>query len=392
MRNVLFVLEPIGTGKAWRCLAIAEQLKRLFPALEPHFLTGPAAAALLRGATSFPVESTLAPVLPPGEAVAAAAVDAELAARRLAPGHAREALRAARAIQAELVVVDGLFAAPPVLARGGFEVAFLADHLLDAPVETGLPRRAAAALLRRSVVASAKLRFFVGEPGYLASPELRVWSRRFFRYTGPISGLARLNRSECATLRDDLGLASGKLLVIAAGSAFAAPAFSAAIAAADSLARPPRDGLTIRLFSGPELAVDDARTAPAADLCRYLAIADAAIVAGGLSLLSECAGLRVPTLALPLPGHPREQRQTDFHVHRFGLRRLAGPAAPESIAACLRDLLADPDSHRPHDAPDPEEQRRNADFVADLLAEALGRRRPRAAEREAADPIDGSRP
>lgn len=36
MRNVLFVTEPLGTGKAWRSLAIAEQLHALFPVVAPH--------------------------------------------------------------------------------------------------------------------------------------------------------------------------------------------------------------------------------------------------------------------------------------------------------------------------------------------------------------------
>jgi hypothetical protein len=394
VRNVLFVLEPLGTGKAWRALAIAEQLKLLFPAIEPHFLAGPAAATLLRSQTKQPVEDTLAAVLPPRDSLTAeAAASGELAraaaraSRRLAPAHAREALRVARAIQAELVVVDGLFGTPPLLARAGFPVAFLCDHLLDASPERGVARRAADSMARRSLVASSRLRFFVGEPSYLASPELRVWSRRFFRYTGPIAGLARLNHGECATLRDELGLGRKQLLVIAAGSGFAAPAFEAAIAAADLLARERAEAalrerasrssnLVIKLFGGPELAVDDERTGKLDELCRWLAIADAAIVPGGLSLLSEAAGLGVPTLALPLPGHPLEQRQTDYFVNRFGVRRVDGPATPDAIAAALRKLLAKDASARPHDAPGPDEQRRNADFVADLLAEALGRKRP----------------
>src|SRR5262245_42647237 len=68
MRNVLFVLEPLGTGKAWRTLAIAEQLKLLFPAIEPRFLAGPAAATLLRGAGLLHVDDTLSPILPPRDA------------------------------------------------------------------------------------------------------------------------------------------------------------------------------------------------------------------------------------------------------------------------------------------------------------------------------------
>src|SRR5688572_11183300 len=206
MRNVLFVLEPLGTGKAWRALAIAEQLKLLFPAIEPHFLAGPAAAALLRAGGRFPVEQSLAPVLPPKDLLTPqASADGSLAralaraSRRLAPAHARESVRVAKAIGAQLVVVDGLFAAPPRLARAGFDVVFLTDHLLDAPIESSLVQRSAARMLRQSVVASSKLRFFLGEPSYLASPELRVWSRRFFRYTGPIAGLARLRVRECAT-------------------------------------------------------------------------------------------------------------------------------------------------------------------------------------------------
>jgi hypothetical protein len=85
------------------------------------------------------------------------------------------------------VIVDGSSRAPPLLRRGRFDVAFITDHFQDAlPIRArcGAPRptccgapssRLAPALLRRRA-------------GYLASPELRVWSRRYFRYTGPISG------------------------------------------------------------------------------------------------------------------------------------------------------------------------------------------------------------
>jgi len=385
MRNVLFVLEPLGTGKAWRELAIAEQLRALFPAVTPHFLANPAAAALLRASGDFPVEDTLAPILPDAASVARGddgtlARARAAARRRLAPVHAREALRAARALRAELVVVDGLFSAPPVLKRAGFDVAFVTDHLRDAEADGRGVRRAGAALLRRAVVATTSLRFFVGEPSYLASPELRVWSRRWFRYTGPISALARLNVRECATLRDDLGLGRKKLVVVAGGSAFAAPSLTNALAGAQDLASA-REDVVVRAFLGPELALDGAEargrtlSPPLHDLPRHLAIADACVVGGGVSLLSECAGLRVPTLALPLQGDPLLRRHLDYFAHRFGIETVEAPTA-ESVASRLDELLAHPEAHRPHDAPDAEAQRRNADFVADLLAERLGRRRP----------------
>jgi UDP:flavonoid glycosyltransferase YjiC (YdhE family) len=382
LRNVLFVLEPLGTGKVGRSLAIAEQLQTLFPAISPHFLAAPSSAALLRAATTqFPVDDSLTPVQPPRGAPLALARAKE--SRRLGPRHAQQALRAAKAIGAEMVVVDGLFSAPPLLRRAKLDVVFLCDHLLDATPGRGLAAltwRAAASLLRRSVVASTSLRFFVGEPSHLASPELRVWSRRYFRYCGPISGLARLDVRDAATLRDDLGLTRKKLVVVAAGSAFDAALFEEAIAAADLVARERSDGIQrsdviFKLFGGPELSVDDARVGPAHEFTRWLAIADAAVVPAGLSLLSECAGARVPTLALPLAGDPLAQRRADHFEQRFGVRQLAGANAA-SIAAELRALLERPDAHRPHDFPGPEQQKRNADYVADLIAERLGRRRP----------------
>lgn len=380
MRNVLFVLEPLGTGKVGRALAIAEQLQTLFPAISPHFLAAPSSAKLLQAATSFPVDASLTPVTPSRPMANES--------RRLGPRHAQETLRAAKAIGAELVVVDGIFAAPPTLRRSRFDVAFLCDHFMDAVPDAGLAwRAAAAALLRRSVVASTSLRFFVGEPSHLASPELRVWSRRWFRYTGPIAGLARLDVRACATLRDDLGLTRKKLVVVAAGSAFDAAIFERALAAADLVARERSDtrgrsdeknrgDVVVKLFGGPELDVDDARVGPSDEFARWLAIADAAIVPAGLSLLSECAGLRVPTLAIPLSDDPLAKRRADYFEHRFGVRQLVADSTPESIATQLRELLARPDANRPHDAPGAEQQKRNADFVADLLAERLGRRRP----------------
>lgn len=393
MRNVLFVLEPLGTGAAWRTLAIAEQLHALFPAIAPHFLAGPAAAQLLRTAGRFPVDDSLTAIAPAAAELADSRRDGTLAraaerdARRLAPRHAHAALKAARALSAELVVVDNLYAAVPVLRRSRFEVALLVDHLLDAPADDGLLRRITARLVRRAVVASARLRFFVGDPSLLESPELRVWSRRYFRYSGPISGAARVNVRRCATLRDELGLGRRRLVVVAAGSAYAAPRFEAALQAA-ALVAAERGDVVLKPFPGPELVLDAdhaALSSPPEQLCEWLAIADAAIACGGQSLLAECAGLRIPTLALPLPGHPRSARTVDWFAGRHGVRRL--PTVPgersheaqvAAIADALRELLRKPDAHRPHDAADPDEQRRNAAWLADLLAEQLGRRRPAA--------------
>src|SRR6185436_9661965 len=127
--------------------------------------------------------------------------------------------------------------------------------------------------------------------------------------------------------------------------------------------------IVVKLFPGPELTVDDPRVAPAVELPRWLAIADLAVIPGGLSLLSECAGLGVPTLALPLAGHPLQQRQTDYFAERFGVRRLVAELGPEivigptveQLARQLGEMLTHPELHRPHDAPDAEAQRRNAD-------------------------------
>jgi UDP:flavonoid glycosyltransferase YjiC (YdhE family) len=389
MRNVLFVLEPLGTGSAWRSLALAEQLHSLFPAIAPHFLAGPAAAQLLRAAGSFPVTEGLAAVVPdagtlergdqPGELARAA----ERASRRLAPRHAHAALAAARALSAELVVVDGLLAAVPVLRRGRFDVALLTDDLLCEPTDRGAARSLAARLVRRAVVASARLRFLYGEPSQIAAPEMRVWSRRFFRFTGAISGAARVSVRRCATLRDDLGLGARKLVVVAAGSAFAVRRFEAAVQAATELAAA-RGDLVLNLFPGPELALDRTTSHDAlapADLCERIAIADAVIACGGRSLLSECAALRVPTLALPVPGHLRQAATVDWFAGRHGIRRLPPAARTRdeevaAIMAALDELLRHPDRHRPQEFADPDEQRRNAAWLADLLAEHLGRRRP----------------
>ena len=111
------------------------------------------------------------------------------------------------------------------------------------------------------------------------------------------------------------------------------------------------------------------------ELSRYLALSDACVVPASWTTLSEASGLGIPTLGLAASGDPHQQSAAAYYRNRHGVTTLDPESpTPEKVAGALRELLA-PNAPRPH-APDEKHQRRNAEIVADLIAEHLGRRRP----------------
>jgi hypothetical protein len=386
MRSVLFVVDSMGTGKVYRTLAIAEILHKLYPAIRIRFLTGGTAAELLEAADRFPVDArlTTAPPITIGDP-SSAENDAGAVLRlrrRLGPMQARNIVAVAREVGAERVIVDGLFHAPPKLRSAGIPVTFLTDQLLEAEAARGTLPRVQAGLLRRAVVGSSDQRFFLGEPSYLGTPELRVWARRYFRFAGPISGLARLHRKECASLRDDLGIRTPRLLVVSGGGLTTCPEpLGAALESSQELLERRRDWSVLFVagsaFEAPARADRLLTRSLEPELYRLFAVADAALVLGGLTGLVESVGLGLPTLFLPTPGVIENLWHGRYFAGRHGTRLLA-PAeqTKEAIDAALAAVLdaPPPGDAQPFDTV--EEQRRSAHYVADLIAEILGRRRP----------------
>ncbi len=384
MRPILFAVQPLGTGKIERNLAVAKQIPVLFRAIAPHFLVGASAARFLEARGSdFPVDESLSPLLPPPTSHRPAGKQVQRAARRLAAVHGQQVLQAAKQIRAELVVVDGIYGALRPLARAGIPTVFTTDDLLDQDFSLNPLQRWFRGAMRRSAVVSSKLRFFWGEPSYLTTPEIREWARRHFHFVGPVSGLANLDRASCATLRDDWGLSTGKLLTICAGgSSFHGEVFLTMIQAATEVAAEEKD-LTVAVISGPEISADHVpshwrndRTVDSAT--RIFAASDLCVIPASLSLLSECAGLGVPTLAIPVKGHAVQLRMARYYHERHGVDALPEDIDASELAARISARLKT--SHqRPagtHDAMSLEDQVASAHSVADLICEALGRRRP----------------
>lgn len=386
MRSVLFVVDSMGTGKVYRCLAIAEVLRKLFPAIEPHFLAGGTAAKLLVEAGRYPVHTGLSCVSPgtirdPGQ-TGNDALPRERERRRLAPRQAAETLACATKLHAERVVIDGLPGIPPVLRRARLPVTFLTDELEEANAARGGIARWRAGWTRRATVGGSDQRFFVGEQAYLATPELREWARRFYRFSGPISGLARLHRRACASLRDDLGVRTSQLLTVAGGGARHGSArLQQALDVCDDLVCD-RPDLTVLVVAGPGFEAPPAgerrlTRAVVPELYRYLAVSDACVQLGGLTGLSECAGLGLPTVHLPAAGDFRQLQAGRYFAGRHGVKLLEpDQQRPAALRASIEQLLEGEPLAGPVPFDSAEDQRRSAHYVADLIAEALGRRRP----------------
>ncbi len=386
MRTVLFALRPFGAGCVYRDLSIARHLRHLFPAIEPIFAAAGSAKTLLEKEGVVPVVSALSAIVPRVEEndPRASGLAVVRRTRSMAPSHAREVVRASRLCSAELVVVDQIPSAPPQLSRSGIPCIYLTDDLHDGEEHSGTLRRLRAAWTRRAIVGSTALRFFIGDPSELSGPEMRVFARKHFRFTGAMSGLSWVRRRECALLRDELPIGSKRLMTIYGGNGLSAGAFQSSLAAACQLLEETQD-LVVHAFAGDHLRIDLENT-PAgmtlhssleATLCRWFAISDVCVIPASKSALAECSGSRVPTLCLPRPADPREERNAVYHRERHQVPALfRDEQTPEAILKALRELLSSQVA-RPK-GPGFEEQQRSSESVADLIAEFLGRKRPTA--------------
>jgi len=223
---------------------------------------------------------------------------------------------------------------------------------------------------------------FVGEPPDIVPnrfgpelPAIRDWTTDHFAFPGYVLPFSPNAFADRAGIRAELGYGPDERVAIATvGGTSVGTALLRRIVAAYPAAKRAAPDLRLVVVCGPR--IDPAEVPAAAgldvrryvhDLYRHLAVADLAIVQGGLSTTMELTANGVPFLYVPLRRHFEQQ----FHVRHRLDRHDAGrhlsydeAADPDGLAAAIVAELGRPTAYRPIP---PGGAERAATVLADLL-------------------------
>jgi predicted glycosyltransferase len=377
-RRVLYISSPIGLGHAQRDVAIADELRRIHPDLEIHWLAQHPVTAVLegRGERIHPASASLANE--------SAHIQSE------ATGHELNAFQAIRRMDEILVAnfmvfhdvvangaydlvigdeawdVDYFLHENPELKRTAF--AWLTDFVGWLPMPVGGEREAFLtadlnAEMIEHVERFPRLRdraIFVGDPDDIVPddfgpglPGIRDWTERHYAFSGYITGFDPASLvADREQLRRDLGYHDDqRVVVVTVGGSGVGRALLERVVSSYPEARRRVAGLRMIAVTGPR--IDPASlSAPAGvevrahvpNLYRHLIAADLAVVQGGLTTTMELVAGRRPFLYFPLEHHFEQNRHVAHRLDRYGAGRRMHYASsdPDAIAGAIAEEMDRP--------------------------------------------------
>jgi pimeloyl-ACP methyl ester carboxylesterase/predicted glycosyltransferase len=373
-KRALLLSSPIGLGHAWRDVAIADELRRLVPGLEIHWLAQHPVTAVLeaRGETIHPASWELA--------LESDHIDRDAAEHDL---HAFQAIRRMDEILCanfmlfhevvrdehfdlwigdEAWELDYFLHENPELKTSPY--VWLSDFVGFLPMPTGGEHEAYLTADYNAEMIEHIARYpyvrdlalFVGEPADIVPeefgpglPQIRDWTEQHFAFTGYIPGFDPGALPERARLRAELGYGDEPFCIVSVGgSGVGAPLLHRVVECL------PGDLRTL-VVTGPRI---DPATVPRRDnvevrgyvheLYRHLAACDVAIVQGGLTTTMELVAAGRPFVAIPLASHFEQRFHVRHRLARYGAttRLDYGELTPETLGATLAELRADEPSYR----------------------------------------------
>jgi pimeloyl-ACP methyl ester carboxylesterase/predicted glycosyltransferase len=399
-KRALFVSSPIGLGHSQRDVAIARALRERVPDLEIDWLAQDPVTRVLEAA---------------GERIHPASAHLSNESRHIeseSAGHDLHVFQTWRRMDEILVAnfmvfheiardgeydlwvgdeaweVDYFLHENPELKTAAY--AWLTDFVGWLPVPEGGPPEVDLtadynAEMIEQIARYPRVRdraLFVGEPPDIVPdrfgpglPVIREWTEDHYRFPGYILPFAPGAFADRAAIRAELGYGADEVVAIATvgGTSVGRGLLERVVAAWPAVHRE-RPDVRMIVVCGPRI---DPASIPAQpgldvrayvhDLYRHLAVADLAIVQGGLSTTMELTGNGVPFLYVPLRRHFEQQ----FHVrhrldrHRAGCHLSYDEAAdPEQFAAAMVSQLGRPTDYR---AIPPGGAERAAAALAELL-------------------------
>jgi predicted glycosyltransferase len=381
-KRALYVSSPIGLGHARRDVAIADELRRLHPDLEIDWLAQSPVTRVLeaKGERIHPASRWASSEV--------AHIDQESGEHRL---HAFQAIRrmdeilhanfmifhdVVRDRHYDLVIgdeaweIDYYLHENPELKRSAY--AWLTDFVGWLPMASGGEREAFLtadynAEMIHHIARYPRIRdraIFVGDPDDIVPhafgpdlPLIRDWTEAHFDFAGYITGFDLATLGDRDALRVELGYRPDErvCIVTVGGSGVGLPLLRR-IAEALPAVRRALPELRMVMVAGPRI---DPAALPAQEglevrryvdrLYRHLAVADLAIVQGGLTTCMELTAAGTPFIYVPLRDHFEQNHHVRARLERYGAgRRLDYDAlTPETLAAAMVEELGREVAYRP---------------------------------------------
>ncbi|HEY1321155.1 MAG TPA: alpha/beta fold hydrolase [Streptosporangiaceae bacterium] len=381
-KRVLYVSSPIGLGHARRDLAIADELRKLRPGLEVHWLAQHPVTELLRRRSE---------LIHPASAFLASEsghIESEAAEHDL---HAFQAVRRMDEILvsnfmvfAELVAdepfdlwvgdeawdVDYFLHENPELKRAPY--AWLTDFVGWLPMPDGGTAEQALTADYNAEMIEQIARFprlrdqsvFVGNPADVVPgtfgdglPAIGDWVGRHYRFSGYVSGFEPAEFADRDAIRAELGYRPDeKVCLVTVGGSGVGGDLLRRVVAAFGAAKRLVPGLRMVVVTGPRI---DPASLPAQDgltvvgyvhdLYRHLAVCDLAVVQGGLSTTMELTASQRPFIYVPLRHHFEQNFHVRHRLGNYGAGRCLDyeQATPDGLAQAIADEIGRPVSYRP---------------------------------------------
>jgi pimeloyl-ACP methyl ester carboxylesterase/predicted glycosyltransferase len=381
-KRVLYMSSAIGLGHARRDVAIADELRKLRPGLEVHWLTQDPVTELLRRRSE---------LIHPASAFLASEsghIESEAGEHDL---HAFQALRKMDEILlsnfmvfADLVErehfdlwvgdeawdVDYFLHENPELKRAPY--AWFTDFVGWLPMPDGGAReheltRDYNAEMIEQIARLPRLRdraCFVGNPRDVVPdqfgdglPVIGDWVAQNFEFSGYISGFDSADFADIDAIRAELGYATDeKVCVVTVGGSGVGSDLLRRAVAAFPVAKRLVPELRMVVVTGPRI---DRLSLPAADgldvrgyvhdLYRHLAVCDVAVVQGGLTTTMELTASGRPFIYLPLRHHFEQNFHVRHRLAQYGAGRCVDydEATPGGLAAAIAAEIGRPVRYEP---------------------------------------------
>jgi pimeloyl-ACP methyl ester carboxylesterase/predicted glycosyltransferase len=381
-KRVLYMSSPIGLGHARRDLAIADELRKLRPGLEVHWLAQHPVTELLRRRSE---------LIHPASAFLASEsghIESEADEHDL---HAFQALRRMDEILlsnfmvfADLVErehfdlwvgdeawdVDYFLHENPELKRAPY--AWFTDFVGWLPMPDGGAReqeltRDYNAEMIEQIARFPRLRdlaCFVGNPRDVVPdqfgdglPVIGDWVAHNFEFSGYISGFDSADFADTDAIRAELGYAADeKVCVVTVGGSGVGSDLLRRAVAAFPVAKRLVPELRMVVVTGPRI---DRLSLPAADgldvrgyvhdLYRHLAVCDVAVVQGGLTTTMELTASGRPFIYVPLRHHFEQNFHVRHRLAQYGAGRCLDydKATAEGLAAAIAAEIERPVRYEP---------------------------------------------